>query len=167
MAYTILTQIETPQVKQAAKRLRLNADELVNIYFDSGIEYLDILQLRIRRKRTFDAMFRHLISHFPDFGKMGPHAAMQIMRTSPAFWGWWSAQFWCICRQGAFADQTELFYRLQFNDALIPHFVLKQIFHVKQNTNGQQRAADQPADKAAEAINPSGATGKRVEYPVR
>jgi hypothetical protein len=119
-----------------------------------------------QRKRTFDALFKPLLRS-PGFGKMSPREALRAIRFSPAFWAWWGTQFWMACRQsGACDGQTGLFERLQFNQALIPGFILKQIFDGKQKPARNQAAGRKAANAPYGAAGKTGATGRCVESGV-
>lgn len=136
MATIFEKTLQTREIVKVAERLRLRGDELWNIWYDSGIEYLELLRQRIAHKPVFDAQFRALIT-LPGVASAGITEVFDTIRNSGLFWSWWAAQTWCICSEANLCDKTGLIYALQFNESLIPHFILKQIFNGKQKHEGQ------------------------------
>lgn len=159
MESLINTTIQSNTVRQLADRVHLSKDETWNIYFDAGIEYLDIFAVRVRRNRIFNKQFKRMITEVPEFGAMTLPKVLQTIRHSPSFWFWWSTEFWRICRMKDIHDSNELFFRLQFNGSLIPHFILKRIFNVK-NTQCRQGTGSQCAPKITTNGATEGTVGK-------
>ncbi len=143
--YTVENALGTTSIEEARTRLGLSDNALLNLYFDSGIKYLEILKHKVTKKQVFDVMLRPILDRI---GSMKPSEVFKKITYSPVFWAWWSAQLWCVCNEKQFNDATELFYRCQFNNAIIPPFILKQIFHVKQNTERRPGFDPQPENKA-------------------
>ncbi|MDX9703901.1 MAG: hypothetical protein RBU23_12790 [Candidatus Auribacterota bacterium] len=159
--------MQSHSIVQAANRLHLRKDEIWSIWFDSGLEYLECLKVRVRHKRVFDAMFGALRVASPVFGGLHLPEVFDRIRNSDEFWAWWSTQMWCICREkGTIRDSTELFYRLQFTDSLIPLFILKKIFNGKQEPSGRQTTGSAPACEIADAYFKAGGAGKRIKSRV-
>lgn len=165
MKLTIEKTMLNASVVEASNRLRLSEDKLWNIYYNSGDEYLNCLQELIKRKRFFDALFGAMIGE-PGFGKMNLVDVFSKIRKSTAFWAWWSSQFWSVCRENKFRDSTELFYRLQFNDSLIPFFILKHIFNGNQNLSSGKTKIGTPENEIAEPFAAARTARKRARNEV-
>ena len=163
MQQKIYAIMQSKQVRQAADRLHLRKDKLWHIWFDSGLEYLEVLKNRIVRKRVFDAQFGVMLKNRA-FGRLKPAEVFTIIGNSPAFWAWWSTQTWCICREGAFHDANELSYRLQTNQALIPNFILKKIFYVEQKHRIVAGSGQPGTAEAARTESEAGRIGNLAEH---
>ncbi len=156
MENAIRKNMQSEAVSAAINKLCLKDNELWQLFYDTGADYLDNLEKRLHRKRVFDLMFKRFLS-IDGFGAKSFASVMKTIRISPAFWFWWSVQLWSRCNQFEFHTKTELIYHLQFNDALIPHFILKQIFYGKQEPKCRPGTTGIPSCKVA-TINP--ASGK-------
>lgn len=153
---TTLKTFDSPQVKKVTGKLRISTDRLSALWFDAGLDYLEILKTRIRRKRVFDAQFRPMIAKNPAFGKLQPAEVFEQIRKSDAFWQWWATQLWCICSEDEPKTVTELAYLLEFNEQLIPIFTLKKIFYGEQKHHAGEAVVDSPAQEVRNASKKRG-----------
>lgn len=161
----INTTIESPDVEQVAGALRLSNNQLWNLYYESGMEYLSLLAQRIKSKRFFDAQFRPMRTNRA-FSRLSVSQALAAIRFSPSFWFWWATQVWSLCRRpDQFSDETELFYRLQFNSERIPTYILKRIFYEKNNDHAA-RTFRQHSGEALEADCPTSRIGGVAKHVV-
>lgn len=141
MEQLINKKMQSVTVLETATRLGILNDELWNLFYESGAEFLDLLSMRVRRKRTFDAQFKSMLV-YPFFCNMGFNEVMKQIRYSPLFWFWWGVQFWSTCHQIHFRTKQEFESSLQHIDNLIPHFILKRIFNGKQERKRKERVTE-------------------------
>jgi hypothetical protein len=166
MNNSLLKTIESAAVQKVTRKIATNADRLTGLWFDAGLEYLQILKTRIRRKRVFDAQFRPMIHRNSDFGKLQPEQVFEQIKKSDAFWQWWTTQLWCICTENEPGSITELAYLLEFNEQLIPQFILKKIFYGEQKHHSGSATGLPPAAKTGSAAKKANQAAKRVESRV-
>lgn len=133
---------KTPQsdaVSKVAEKLHIKANDVWNIFFDSGANFLETLKIRIRHKRTFDLQFRFMLEK-PGFGELNPTRVFSAIQNAAEYWDWWAAQMYFACRDGnGVYDRTSLLYALNFTEITIPGFILNKIFYGKQKHDGQPR----------------------------
>lgn len=137
MEQSINKKMQSVTVLQTASRLGILNDELWNLFYETGAEFLDRLSMRVRRKRTFDAQFKSMLI-FPAFGDKDFTKVMAQIRHSPSFWFWWGVQLWSTCHQIHFRTKEDLEESLQHIDNLIPHFILKQVFMASKNLGAKK-----------------------------
>ncbi len=162
MNEVINKNMQSASVKRAAAAIRVSEDDMWHIFYDTGLEYLNRFEQRIRRKRVWDAQFKKLLSSDRDFGNKSYTEVMDTIRNSSRFWFWWSVNFWSECKLQCFDDEAELRYNLQTNELLIPHFILTKIFYGKQEPECNQRADSSLAPKTSNATGEKREAGKRV-----
>jgi len=159
----INSMLHSPQVRNATMRLGVSHDNILETYYDSGMEYLARLEHRICNKRIFDRQFK-AVRTLPAFRRITPRELFTAMRTAIPFWFWWSTQLWGECYNGNFDDTTELSYRLKLSGDLIPDFILKKIID-EQESNTNRRAQAQPHLQASATSTTGGVAGKGAFIP--
>jgi hypothetical protein len=153
MENQVKNAIYTGYIADVAAKLNMSEKETWNIYFDSGLNFIDTLKLRIRRKRTFDLQFRYMLDK-PGFGKLSPIFIFNEIQKSPEFWHWWASQLYFACRDGnGVYNKTSLLYAVQFTDITIPGFILNKIFYGKQKHGAGKATEASPAKQNGEFNN--------------
>lgn len=161
MKNAIEKNMNSAAICETANRLHMKGDELWQLFYNTGADYLDNLERRLHRKQVFDVMFKSFL-HDKAFGEKTFPEVMNAMRVSPAFWFWWSVQLWSMCGQFVFRTKIQLEYNIQLNSALIPHFILKQIFYGKQEPKRRPRTEGTPSREATKSNPTQGKVRKGV-----
>lgn len=108
-------------------RYKLNEDEIWNIYYETGIEYINTLKQRVKRKRVFDRLFKPFVINI---GDMMPSEVFRMIEFSSEFWNWWALNLYevcCIYMPDKSFDKHELYLRLMFKSELIPNETMTKI----------------------------------------
>ncbi|WP_297096447.1 hypothetical protein [uncultured Draconibacterium sp.] len=161
MELKINKKLRSGTLLHTACRLSVSENDLWEMFFESGCIYLEDLAEQIKRKRVFDALFKAFLNS-PEFGEMLPCEVFNKIRFSPAFWFWWSVHFEMTCQNEFIESKQDLGNNLAMIDALIPNFILKQIFYGKQKPECRQRAAGVPACKTTTVRATPGKVRKEV-----
>jgi len=131
---TIITKsINSKAVQGMASVDRMKEVDIWSLFFDSGLDYLAQLQLRIKYYDVFKAQFGELLDAVSL--KKTSDETFRCIMASPYFWTWWSSQLWRVCFNYGENGHEEIYFRLMFNTSLIPQNILFKIFQDEQKTN--------------------------------
>jgi len=161
MEEIIQRTMKTEQVEDLMERLSLSPNQLTEIWFDSGIEFLEQIKKRISRKRVFDAQFKLLLRDSA-IAEMTPEQMFGKIRISQAYWSWWATMLWILAGDIDVQTTTDLAYYLERNNQLIPLFILKKVFYGSKNVQGRQRSSNIPASAYEEAERATRKSEKEV-----
>lgn len=154
--------IQHDSVAQVAKRLGMKPDAAWNLFIDSGINFLEVLQMRVRRKRTFDLQFRFMIDK-TDIGDTPLATFFKTVQAAPGYWDWWASQMYFATRPGnGVTNAATLAEVLNTIDITIPGFILNKIFYGKQKQTSEGRIVALPENEAQAVGSKSKRTGASV-----
>lgn len=120
--------------QKAMERLRITKDELVELWFEQGVDLIDRIRHDIRYKTAFDKQFGN-VRHLIGFKELTPEQVFDTIRMSPHFWSWWLNCLVGVCTRvnrftGGRADRFRGFLFEHFgNINTIPDFVIERIFN--------------------------------------
>lgn len=127
MESTINKIMNSRNIAAAAKRYGLGNDEMWNLYYESGILFLECLKVRIKHKRVFDHVLKPFSSQI---GNMSLPEVFKMIEYSPSFWKWWANHLWCVC-YNCKGGIREMIYSVIYDNVYFPNFTLKNIINDK------------------------------------
>lgn len=169
MKYITTTDMETNlipmimrgnNVKHALERLRMNEDEMTELWYEMGLALIRRVKKGIQNKTAFDHQFGELRGNVK-FDSLTAEELFAKIETSHHFWNWWLNCLVSMCTQvnratGGRVDRNRSYLIAMFsNYSHIPLFVLHKIFEIDETkkrfrirgiaeTEGQKRPAVQP-----------------------
>lgn len=148
----------TNTVQNAAKTLHLNERQLLELYYNTGLTHIEHLKQAIKRKRTFDRMFKPFAD---DIGNMDIVQVFEMIEYSQTYWFYWASMWWVECRCGGFNTINELIEQLDEAADILPYYVLKNIIYEKRNIRNSRgvsgRALAKITDKKGEVTKTTAA----------
>jgi len=125
----ISARIAAPAVRGVATKVAMKDDQMVNLWYESGCQYMDHLRLKVGRWSVFHEVFGDVMRR-ESFKKCTVTEVFARIQESPVFWDWWARVLKLICQElgSSILSRTDLEYYLNTYNALPCGWVIDNVF---------------------------------------
>lgn len=136
MESSIIKNLQVPEIARVAKNLMYTDKQLLELFFESGMDYIEKLKKAVKNRDILKRQFGQIMS---SGYRITPEATFKKIASSPAYWRWWISIFWETCNFYDGISRSEFRFLLSGIIELIPSETLSDIF--------QHRKVEQTAKK--------------------